>query len=625
VITCWHRFDADFVPDTNRSAAAATTTHGGGEPIWYTDTGATDHITGELDKLTMHDRYNGTDQIRTASGAGMDIKHVGNSVIHTPNRDLHLNNVLHVPQAAKNLVSVHRFTRDNQTFMEFHPDFFLVKDQATKKVLLRGKCRGGLYPLQHTSDPRKQALSITKPSTSRWHSRLGHPSFEVVRRVISEHNLSCSSEVNKETVCDACQQAKSHQLPYPVSTSKSSAPLELIFSDVWGPAIDSFGGKKYYVSFIDDYSKFTWIYLLRYKSEVFKYFREFQSLVERLFNRKILAMQSDWGGEYEKLNSFFRNVGIYHFVSCPHTHQQNGAAERKHRHIVEMGLALLANASMPLKYWDQAFLAAVYLINRTPSKVLGFDTPMHKLLSKQPDYSSLRVFGCACWPHLRPYNAHKLQFRSKRCVFLGYSNMHKGFKCLDISEGRIYISRDVVFDETLFPFAGLHSNAGTRFRSEVLLLPDPGGMNSESHLFDIPSGAPNPPGVDADDFSDLQHAISPPEAVVSREPTGADPDDDHGVPSAAPAPGSALGSPPAPASNAPAPAADSSATRQPAAGSSSPAVDPPGDNPAAPAGSSAPGSTTAGSSAQDGSPPASAAVFNAAMPTSASRVREERR
>jgi hypothetical protein len=131
-------------------------------------------------------------------------------------------------------------------------------------------------------------------------SLLGHPSFEVVRRVISTNNLPCSSEVNKETVCDACQQAKSHQLLYSVSTSKSSAPLELIFSDVCGPAIDSFGRKKYYVSFIDDYSKFTWIYLLRYKSEVFKYFQEFQTLVERLFNRKILAMQSDWGGEYEK-------------------------------------------------------------------------------------------------------------------------------------------------------------------------------------------------------------------------------------------------------------------------------------------------------------------------------------
>jgi histone deacetylase 1/2 len=73
-----------------------------------------------------------------------------------------------------------------------------------------------------------------------------------------------------------------------------------------------------------------------------------------------------------------------------------------------MGLALLANASMPLKYWDQAFLAAVYLIARTPSKVIGFDTAMHKLLAKQPDYSSMRIFGCACWPHLRPYNSHKL-------------------------------------------------------------------------------------------------------------------------------------------------------------------------------------------------------------------------
>jgi histone deacetylase 1/2 len=243
---------------------------------------------------------------------------------------------------------------------------------------------------------------------------------------------------------------------------------------VWGPAIDSFGGKKYYVSFIDDYSKFTWIYLLRYKFEVFKYFREFQSLVERLFNHKILAMQSDWGGEYERFNSFFRNIRITHLVSCPHTHQQNGAAECKHRHIVEMGLALLANASMPLKYWDQALLAAVYLINITPSKVIGHDTPMHRLLGKQPDYSSMRIFGCACWPHLRPYNAHKLQYQSKRCVFLGYSNMHKGFKCLDVSEGRIYIFRDVIFDETIFPFTKLHSNAGTHFRSEVLLLPDSG-------------------------------------------------------------------------------------------------------------------------------------------------------
>jgi transposase InsO family protein len=115
--------------------------------------------------------------------------------------------------------------------------------------------------------------------------------------------------------------------------------------------IHSFCRKIYYVSFIDDYSRFIWIYLLHRKSEVFQYFFEFQYLVEHMFNHIIITVQSDWGGgEYERLNSFFCQVGISHHVSCPHTPQQNGVAERKHRHIVEMSLSLLVTASMPLKY-----------------------------------------------------------------------------------------------------------------------------------------------------------------------------------------------------------------------------------------------------------------------------------
>jgi hypothetical protein len=78
-------------------------------------------------------------------------------------------------------------------------------------------------------------------------------------------------------------------------------------------------------------------------------------------------MQMDSGGEYQKLNSFFTKTGISHHVSYPHTHQQNGVIERKHHHIVEVELSLLAHANMPLKYWDEAFSTAAYLINRTPS------------------------------------------------------------------------------------------------------------------------------------------------------------------------------------------------------------------------------------------------------------------
>ena len=106
-------------------------------------------------------------------------------------------------------------------------------------------------------------------------------------------------------------------------------------------------------------------------------------------------------------------------------------------------------------------MAATYLINRTPSRVIDFFTPLYRLFHDKPNYSFLRIFGCACWPNLRPYNKHKLQFRSKQCAFLGYSNLHKGYKCLDISTGRVYISRDVVFDESIFPFSNLHPNAGS--------------------------------------------------------------------------------------------------------------------------------------------------------------------
>jgi histone deacetylase 1/2 len=182
-------------------------------------------------------------------------------------------------------------------------------------------------------------------------------------------------------------------------------------------------------------------------------------------------MQTDWGGKYEKLNTFFQQAGITHHVSCPHTHQQNGSAERKHHHIVEVGLALLANASMPLKYWDEAFLIATFLINLLPSKVINLESPTERLLKITPNYDALRTFGCACWPNLCPYNTRKLALRSKRCVFLGYSPLNKGVKCLDVSTGHVYISRDIVFDENVFPFQELHPNASALLKKEILLLP----------------------------------------------------------------------------------------------------------------------------------------------------------
>jgi hypothetical protein len=126
------------------------------------DSGATDHITGELDKLTVRNKYQGGDQIHMASGACMNISHIGHDVVNTPHRSIQLNNILYVPRARKNLIFVHRFTIDNSIFVELHPFFFLIKDQKTRRILLKGRCVGGLYPLP--LDEIKQACSVARVS-----------------------------------------------------------------------------------------------------------------------------------------------------------------------------------------------------------------------------------------------------------------------------------------------------------------------------------------------------------------------------------------------------------------------------------------------------------------------------
>ena len=191
------------------------------------------------------------------------------------------------------------------------------------------------------------------------------------------------------------------------------------------------------------------------RCEVQNIFIQFQTHVERLLQKKIKIVQSDcWGWEYQKFHDqFFQSLGISHRVSCPHTHQQNSSAEHKPRHIVETGLALLAQASVPLKFLDESFLTATYLINWLPTHFIDNACPLECLFHTKPNTLCSKIFGCAYWLHLRPYNQHKVSFRSKPYVFLGYSAQHKGYKCVDRSTGRVYISRDVIFDEHIFPFA----------------------------------------------------------------------------------------------------------------------------------------------------------------------------
>lgn len=118
---------------------------------------------------------------------------------------------------------------------------------------------------------------------------------------------------------------------------------------------------RYFVIFLDVYSKYLWYFPLRLKSDVFPIFIQFHKMVERQFSTKIKQIQTDWGGEYRSLRKFFKEIGIVHRLPCPHTHEQNGKIERRHRHIVEIGLALLAHGSVPQMFWHFACFGILLL------------------------------------------------------------------------------------------------------------------------------------------------------------------------------------------------------------------------------------------------------------------------
>ncbi|KAD6795364.1 hypothetical protein E3N88_06260 [Mikania micrantha] len=175
--------------------------------------------------------------------------------------------------------------------------------------------------------------------------------------------------------------------------------------------------------------------------------------------------------EYIKLASHLASCGISHLTSPPHTPEHNDFAERHHRHIVETGLTLLSHAQLPLKFWPFAFTTATYLINRLPTITLNNDSPFSRLFHKLPNYDKLRSFGCLCYPWLRPYTTHKLQSRSKPCIFVGYSPTQSAYHLLDPQTNKIYTSRHVQFVESQFPYSSLTKTSPPTYPNPTHWLP----------------------------------------------------------------------------------------------------------------------------------------------------------
>jgi transposase InsO family protein len=411
-----------------------------------------------LANLTVHSEYDGTNEVVIGDGSGLAV--IGSLTLNSPTRTFILRDTLCVPNICKILIFVHHFTSQNNVFLKFHPSHFLVKDPITGATLLRGACESGVYhfPNSLVGFYSKIVANVhDRTSFDGWHKRPGHPSFKVVQSLVNHFSFPIMN--NKMTSsCSSFSINKAHQLPFLPTSFQSHAPLDLIYTDVWGHAhcvgLDfsdencvGLDGSRYYLIFIDHYTKYIWFYHIKAKSCVKSIFPQFKNLVEKRFQTTIKSLYSDNGGEYISLKPFLSLHGISHYTTAPHTPQQNGVSERRHRHLVETGLTLLHDANLPLSYWPLAFHTATYLINRQPTPLLQNKSPFEALFGQKPNYLKLKTFGCICYPFTRPYNTHKLQPKSIPCVFIGYSLAQNAYHCLEPTTNRLYLSRHVLFDE----------------------------------------------------------------------------------------------------------------------------------------------------------------------------------
>ncbi|KAI4312338.1 hypothetical protein MLD38_037155 [Melastoma candidum] len=218
----------------------------------------------------------GESSIMIGNGTQMRIANIGNTSLFSTSTplSLHLKHVLHLPSLSQRLISISQLCRDNNVFVEFHSDMFSVKDKRTAKSLLQGPALNGLYqfptPLPNSVHflPSFSNISLTKVTEEDqllWHHRLGHPGKEILHKVVPTCTQSSLTALNN---CQTCIMSKIHRYPFPVSEAHSARPFDLIHSDVWGPSpISSVTGARYFVLFIDDATRYTWIYLLNTKSQ----------------------------------------------------------------------------------------------------------------------------------------------------------------------------------------------------------------------------------------------------------------------------------------------------------------------------------------------------------------------
>ncbi|KAJ0566228.1 putative RNA-directed DNA polymerase [Helianthus annuus] len=420
------------------------------EDCWYLDSGCSNHMTGNRDLFINLDESL-KKEVRTGDDKRLEVIGSGEVSVSIKGRTRKIPNVFYVKGLKHNLLSVGQLINKGYTIL-FQKDRCIIKDAESEVIGEIRMTSNKMFPLHLDSDINFAMTMTTKDTSILWHKRYGHVNVDTLINMENKGLVFGLPKIMKqESLCEGCISGKQTKKTFPRKAMwQASKPLQLVHSDICGPMrTESIGGCRYFITFIDDYTRKSWVYFLKYKSEALNYFKRFKALNEKQSDHLIKTLRSDRGGEYcsNAFQEYLKVNCIRHQLTNSYSPQQNGVAERKNRTLMELSRSMMNAKELPNCYWAEAVACATYILNRTVTKTRPNITPYEAWNGNKPNVEHLKVFGCLAYVHIPKQRRDKLDKKTEKTVFVGYSENSKGYKLYNPQSNKIIISRDVVFDE----------------------------------------------------------------------------------------------------------------------------------------------------------------------------------
>jgi transposase InsO family protein len=437
---------------------------GGGKQIRFLDSGASRHFEPDRSNfITIRSCEPYT--VEVADGRFEKATEIGEisfqCLQHGRPRTIKLKEVYFTPWMNNGLISLTQLRKSGLYFSNKTKGFAVLTDVDSGREILRVKETHNMYPIESwkpgsamKTNEKQNTLTVMEA-----HARMGHIAPSAIRKLTRDAMVTgLNVDLNSpDEECEACIKGKLRKLDIPKChpSLRSSAPWDLVWSDVWGPPdVEAKGGYKYYVSFTDDYTRYSRIYLMRQKSEVLNHYRSFAAWVRTQFKSEIKTFHSDRGGEFrsDDFDKFLAEHGTKRSLTAHDTPEMNGVAERLNLTLVDHSRAMLCASGMPKNMWAYSVYYALWVKNRLPTKFLesAKKTPYEMLWGAKPDLSKARGFGCKVF--VKSKTKSKLEEKANPARWIGLSEDTKGGHLVYWPEkNTISVERNVRFlDGTTF-------------------------------------------------------------------------------------------------------------------------------------------------------------------------------